>query len=129
MMMRLTFAILSFAMLIAVDWFLLAVAFLYGPASSEWIGVFGLISFSIAITLRLGWLMFATHNIVSAILLIRLVQYYQSDLRQEEPTSFSSSIAPLVAILFSNFLVWLVVRGFPERSWLRGSKDTHSAGR
>ncbi|HEX8389101.1 MAG TPA: hypothetical protein VF636_08800 [Sphingomonas sp.] len=109
-------AIFAFVALLTIDYFLLVAAFLYTPAPAGWLIVLGLIAFAAAIAFRLRWLIFATHNLVTAILIVRVVQSFRSPYRNYDDAGAGSLAFIIFLIIFSNFLAWLVARGLSPRA-------------
>lgn len=125
-MSRRILGVIAAIALVGIDYFLSIVSFLYTSAP-EWILFAWLAAFFTALYLRLRWMIFVIHNLVTIVLLVRLVQYYQSDIRQFDPVSYGSIVFEISIIFFTNFLAWLVVRGLPRSPWFRPSNEDYSA--
>jgi hypothetical protein len=113
---RLVVAMTALVALVCLDWFLLAVAFLYGPTSSEWIGIAALVALAVAIAFRLRWLIFSAQTGVTAVLVYRMV----GGLGERTIVTSGSRVISLlfvVSLLLLAFgLAWLIARELPPRS-------------
>jgi len=122
-MIKAAVAIIAGVILVGIDWLLLATAFLYSPTPADWIGVVGLLAFSVAISLRIRWLIFVIQNAVTILLIVRTIQYFQSDLPREYGLLSVQSAFVVASILITNFLAWLVARALPQRSWTNALRE------
>lgn len=106
--------------LLCLDAYLLTVAFLYGPAGF-WIAAAACIAiFAAALFLKRPWLAFVAQNVVSAILLYRLVQYAALPVETRGTGFTTNLLVPVAAIVVGNLLTWVVTRALPVRS-VRGN--------
>lgn len=125
-MSKLGVGVIAAVALLGIDYFLAVVSFLYTSAP-EWILFAWLFVFFAAVYLRLGWMVFIVHNLITIVLIIRLIQYYQSDMWKYDPANIGSLMFEVAVVVFTNFLAWLVVRGLPRRSWFPRAEEDHSA--
>ena len=128
---RIIIGALAFVALMALDWFLLAVAFLYAPTdmivAAEWIGSIGLLAMVIAVATRWRWLLFAVQSGMTILLATRIVQTLLSPYEQYNDVGLPSLLFGLFTIVAINFLAWLVARGLPQSSWSTVFRRDHSA--
>ncbi|WP_338664660.1 hypothetical protein VQH23_05695 [Pararoseomonas sp. SCSIO 73927] len=97
--------------LVALDFFILTVMFLYRPAGAEILAGVMLAGALAAVLLRWRWLFFASQNVVTAVTVLRLVQW-------EGPEEIAELAGPILFVLLlalGNLLAWFVARIIPPR--------------
>jgi len=109
--MRLAVTAVATLVLLLLDYVLLAAMFLYRPGGAELLAGVMLIGALAAVLLRRRWLIIAAQNVVTAVTVLRLLQW-------EGPEQAKDLIGPIVFVLllaFGNALAWLVARAIPSR--------------
>jgi len=117
--MRLAITVFAALALGALDVFLLTVMFLYRPAGAEILAAVMLAGALAAVLLRRRWLLLASQNVVTAVTLLRLLQW-------EGPEEAKDLIGPVLFVLLlvlGNLLAWRLARAIPPR---RGPRFTET---
>jgi len=109
--MMLAVTVFASILLVGLDGFILTVMFLYQPTWAEILAGVMLAGALAAFLLRWRWLFLASQNVVTAVTLLRLLQW-------EGPKRATDLIGPILFVLLlavGNLLAWYLARAIPPR--------------
>lgn len=110
--MKLLVALFAALTLVVLDSFFINVLFLYRPTGGEILAVVMLAGGLGAVALRWRWLFIATQNAMTALIVVRLLQW-------EGPAEASdvggAAFSVFLVVGLGNVLAWLVTRAIPRR--------------